>query len=251
MDTEILQQIGINQSEIKVYLTLLDIGISTTGPIMNKAKVSASKVYGLLERLIEKGLVSFIIKGKTKYYQASSPEALLDYMDEKEKSLSSKKEKIKQIIPYLQVRHNEQKEKQEARIFLGWKGVQNAYNLILDILPRGSDFIGFVQPTKEEEEKSVQLFYMQYHRKRIRNRYNTKLISTNDLRDVFRKEPYSNFKNFNVRYVSHCPSGLVIFEDNILMIEFGKNPVAVLISSQQIAASYRNLFHKTWKNASK
>src|SRR3989338_7547002 len=101
MNEELLQKIGLNKSEVKVYLNLLELGSSTTGPIMDKAKVSSSKIYGILERLIEKGLVSFIIKSKTKYYQASSPEAIFDYINEKEEEMEKQKEQIKKIIPEL------------------------------------------------------------------------------------------------------------------------------------------------------
>ena len=249
METELLQEIGLNKSEAKVYLTLLETGPTTTGPLMNKAKVSSSKIYGILERLIEKGLVSFIIQSKTKHYQAASPETLLDYLIQNEHQIESQKHRLKKLVGELQARAGVQTQKQEARLFLGWKGVQNAYNHILDILPTGSEFIGFVQPSKEEERREIKLFYLQYHKKRLDKRFKTKLISNGALRKVFEKEPYSSFKRFRVRYVEHCPSGLVIFKNNILLTAFEKKPVAVLIQSEQIAQSYRILFYAMWKAA--
>lgn len=251
MDSETLQQIGLNKSEAKVYLALLDLDSSTTGPLMSKAKVSASKIYGILERLIEKGLVSFVIQAKTRYYQASPPEALLDYLKERENAIHEQEKRVETLVQQLKIRQQEQTEKQEARIFLGWKGVQNAYNTILDILPAGSDLIGFVQPTKEEERKEVKLFYTQYHRKRVAKRYTTKLIASQHSRQVFEREPYTSFRRYEVRYVDNCPSGLVIFGDCILMIAFEEKPVAVMVRSRQIAASYRKLFYAMWKEARK
>ena len=251
METELLQEIGLNKSEAKIYLTLLEIGPTTTGPLMNKAQVSTSKIYGILERLIEKGLVSFIIQSKTKYYQAAPPETLQDYMSEKEAQLEKQKEKIKKFTNELKIRYSKKDKMQEARIFLGWKGVKTAYNLIIEILHAGSEFIGFVQPTTEEERREVKLFYQQYHKKRLERRYRTRLISSESLRTVFEKEPYSSFQRFNVRYAKNCPSGLVIFGDNILITAFEKKPVAVVIRSEQIAQSYRNLFYEMWKAARK
>ena len=251
METGLLQEIGLSKSEAKVYLTLVDLGPTTTGPLMNKARVSASKIYGILERLIEKGLASFIIQSKTKYYQAAPPETLLDYMREKEAQLENQKEKIKHFVNEVRIRQTRVEEKQEARIFLGWKGVQNAYNHIIEFLPAGSEFIGFVQPTTEEERKEVKLFYQQYHKKRLEKRYQTKLISNQSLRAIFQKEPYSSFQRFEVRYVKNCPSGLVVFGNNILIIAFEKKPVAIVIQSEQIARSYRDLFYEMWKVAKK
>lgn len=251
MKTALLQEIGLNKSEAKVYLTLLEIGPVTTGPLLSKAQVSSSKIYGILERLIGKGLVSFIIQSKTKYYQAAPPETLLDYMREEEEQQEIRKEKIKIFVNELRLKQSKQEEKQEARIFLGWKGVQNAYNLIIEMLPWGSEFIGFVQPTTEEERKEVKIFYQQYHKKRLEKKYHTKLISNESLRSIFEKEPYSSFRRFEVRYVKNCPAGLVIFGNNILIIAFEKKPVAIVIQSEPIAKSYRNLFYEMWKIARK
>jgi len=58
MQLEILQRVGLTPGEAKIYLALLELGQSTTGPIVNKSKVSTSKTYKILERLENKGLVS-------------------------------------------------------------------------------------------------------------------------------------------------------------------------------------------------
>jgi len=60
MDTEILSQIGLTNSEIKVYFALLELDTSTVGPIYEKAKVPDSKIYLILEKLKEKVLCGMI-----------------------------------------------------------------------------------------------------------------------------------------------------------------------------------------------
>ena len=51
MDTKILTDIGLTQGEIKVYLALLKLGKSSTGPIANEAQISRSKLYSILDKL--------------------------------------------------------------------------------------------------------------------------------------------------------------------------------------------------------
>ena len=85
MNKEIFKQIGFTDGETKVYLALLKLGSTTAGPLTHKSRVSRSKVYEILERLMEKGLVSFIIKEKTKYFQAAEPSKIQDYLEKKEK----------------------------------------------------------------------------------------------------------------------------------------------------------------------
>src|SRR3989344_6954322 len=101
MNTRILQEIGFTEGESRVYMALLELGTVTTGPIIKKSGISASKAYEILNRLTEKGFVSHIIKAKTKYFRAADPGRIIDYLDEKEKEIAGKKEEMKKIVPQL------------------------------------------------------------------------------------------------------------------------------------------------------
>jgi len=81
MDLHVLEEIGLTKGEAKVYLSLLSLGLTTTGPIVRESGVSASKVYKVLARLAKKGLVSYIVKKRTKFFRAADPERLLDFLE--------------------------------------------------------------------------------------------------------------------------------------------------------------------------
>jgi len=249
MEENVLYSLGLTKSEVKVYLTLLELGSSTTGPIMDKARVSSSKIYGILERLTEKGLVSFIIKSKTKYYQASSPDALMDYFSKKEIEIKQQEIEIKKLIPELKLKQNLLRNKREAQVYLGWKGIMNAFNFILEDLNKKDDYVGFAQTPGEEESKEVKLFFSQYQKKREEKRLNTKLIADKSQKNVFKSKPYADFKNFHVRYIENSPPGIVISRNNIFISAFGILPVGVIITSKEIADSFRNYFYKEWEKA--
>ena len=60
MKTEkLLEHIGLTKNEVKVYLALLDTGLTTTSAIIKETCINTSKVYESLERLLKKGLVSY------------------------------------------------------------------------------------------------------------------------------------------------------------------------------------------------
>ena len=98
----LLQQIGLTNAEINVYLALLELGSSTTGPIVEKSKASSSKIYEILEKLLQKGLVSFVIKNGMKHFEASDPQRLLDYLKEKETALKTQEQGLQQMLPELE-----------------------------------------------------------------------------------------------------------------------------------------------------
>jgi len=89
MIEEALHKIGLTDGEIRVYLTLMTLGSTTTGKITKYAGVSGSKVYEVLDRLMNKGLATTITKNGVKRFEATRPERLIDYLEEKEKVVLS------------------------------------------------------------------------------------------------------------------------------------------------------------------
>src|SRR3989344_2186615 len=93
-ETKELENIGLTKGEAKVYLALIELGSTTVGPLVKKANVAYSNIYEILNRLVDKGLVSYIVKSKTKYFQAASPKSFSDYFNKKEQELKFQNEEI-------------------------------------------------------------------------------------------------------------------------------------------------------------
>ena len=125
MDTSILEDIGLTQSEIKVYLTLLRLGASPAGPIVEKSTIQNSVVHRILPRLIEKGLITYILEGKKKYYQATDPKLLINYIEDKKK-------RVEELLPSLLAEQKLSKKKQEATIYRGVRGIKEILNKMPD-----------------------------------------------------------------------------------------------------------------------
>ena len=51
MEISLLKEVGLTEGEAKVYLALLELGASTSGPIVKKSRVSRSIIYNILEKL--------------------------------------------------------------------------------------------------------------------------------------------------------------------------------------------------------
>ena len=124
MDIKLLEKIGLTEGEAKVYMASLSLGQSTTGAIIKEAKVSTSKVYNILDRLSKKGLVSTIIKNNRKYFKASDPSRLKEFIEIKEKEILEEKAEIDKMIPSLQQMQKYAAPKQEAEILEGIRGIK-------------------------------------------------------------------------------------------------------------------------------
>jgi sugar-specific transcriptional regulator TrmB len=246
IDTSVLEDVGLTNAQIQVYISLLELGETTTGPLIKKSNLQNSVVYNALNQLIEKGLVTFVVRGKRKYFSATNPKNLISFLEEK-------KRKLEELLPQLIRKQKAKESKQEAKVFLGWKGMKAAFNSIFDALPEGSDYIGFAGGAEEQFNKETQEFFKSFQKKRHEMGYKVKLIANESSRKTFEK--YGYYKLFGrpeYRFVpGFAPVGVIIFGDNVMVVAFGEEPVAIIITSKQIAEVYRRFFWNMWKVANK
>ena len=87
MNTEVLQEFGLSKTEAKVYLALLELGKSKAGEVTKKSLVNRTNVYDALERLIEKGLVSYVSENNKKVFEAVNPQRLQEILKDKHEKL--------------------------------------------------------------------------------------------------------------------------------------------------------------------
>ena len=64
MDLNSFEGLGLTNAEIKVYMALLGLGIAGAGHIIEKSGLQSSVVHNTLNNLINKGFISFTLKGK-------------------------------------------------------------------------------------------------------------------------------------------------------------------------------------------
>ncbi|MEK6918220.1 MAG: helix-turn-helix domain-containing protein [Nanoarchaeota archaeon] len=236
MDTSVLEEIGLNKGEAKVYLALLELGESKVGPIIDKSGLVSSVVHVNINKLVENGLASYIKKGKIKFYKAVSPKQILDFIKEKEK-------KLLEIIPFLEEKQKKSEGKEEAEIFEGIKGITSMLNLIIENSKKGEEFFLFATDM-EEKQKEIQEFWEKYDLKRKEKRLIVKGIAPKKLRHLFAKREVLKMKYTN----SPLLSSITIFQDKVATISFGEKPVGYLIKSKQVSEMYKNYFRKMWKS---
>ena len=78
METNVLQELGLNEIEIKFYLELLKSESLLASELSSRLNLHRTTSYYILDNLIKKGLASYIIKSGKKYFIAMNPEKLLE-----------------------------------------------------------------------------------------------------------------------------------------------------------------------------
>lgn len=243
MNRAILGQIGLTKSEINVYLALLELGSSSTGKIVDTSGASSSKVYEILDRLMQKGLVSFIIKSGVKYFEAAPPERIMDYLKEKETTLNQQKQELKRIIPELELKRQLSKYKSEATIYKGMKGLETAYYSALKLLKPSDEMLVIAGPSRSE---TINRFFVKFSKERARRKVQMRAIwnerAKGELRTLPEKNPLSE-----VKYIPQTTSSSVeIFKNRVLIFPKTKDPLVISIDSEEVADSFRVQFEMWW-----
>src|SRR3989338_863859 len=119
-----LQKLGLTENESKVYLALLELGSTNAGQIIKKTKLHRNIVYDNLDKLIDKGLVSFIVAGKIKHFETTAPTELKEYIERQKKEIVEKEKLADEILPQIKARRETIERKQEASIFKGKKALR-------------------------------------------------------------------------------------------------------------------------------
>lgn len=248
MDTKLLEDIGLTEGETKVYIALLEIGTTTTGALVKKSGISASKVYLILDRLAKKGLVGHVIKEGVKYFQAAEPKRILDYVEEKEQELLEKKQSIMDMLPELVVKQQLGKEKRRAEIYEGKKGVTNLFRNILDDLKSGEHYYvigagyGFI-----EKIPGLWEFFYQYHAERAKHGIKVYMLANPSARENL--VPTTLHKG-EVRLL---PEELItnvqitFYKEKTFIILWSQDPIAFLIHNAEIVNSFKKYFDHLWK----
>lgn len=244
MDTKLLEEIGLTSSEIEIYLLLLKSGSAKVGKLMKEVSLHRSRVYEAINRLMGKGLVSYIIKNNVKFFEASDPENLLTYIEEQKEILEEKKGEINNLIPELRKQISPLMPQAEAHVLYGKEGFKTMRK---DVLKQKQTLylIGAVG----KEDKSVQYFFPNFDRLRVKSRIKMKVLYDAEVKGKsITKLELMETKYLPKEYSS--PAVINIYADRVVNVMWqGDNPICFMIINKGIADSYRKWFELLWINA--
>jgi sugar-specific transcriptional regulator TrmB len=216
----------------------LELGPSSAGAVLEKAGIQNSVFHLCVNRLIEKGLVSYARKNKFRVYSAANPENFLVYMKDKEKEIQA-------ILPELKAKQSFAREKQEVELFEGIKGVLTLLNILIDGAKKGDEFLFFsAEAETMEKSKEIQEFYVRYDAKRKDKGLIVKGIAPKSLQPLF-----ASRKALNMKYTDlPVPANTGICNNKMALISWGEKQTGVLINSKNIIEKQRKFFTAFWNS---
>jgi len=232
MNSQFLEDSGLTKNEAAIYLALIDLGPSRAGLITRKTGVHRRNVYDSIEKLIQKGLVSYIKENNIRLYSAVSPERLIEIQKERENNLLS-------VVPELERKFNAFKVKKETVFFKGKQALKSIFDdqikegkeiLVLEACPFANDIVKYYFPRYDKERQVKKI--------KVKALFTSKADY---------KIPLSEIKYLPKDLDS--PSATNVYGNKVAIILWTEEPFAILIDQKEIADSYRAYFELLWKSA--
>lgn len=237
MEETILQELGFTQAEAKVYLTLLRLGPVKVGQVIEKSGLQSSTIHNTLHSLIAKGFVRYVLRGKIKIYQSVEPGLILQEFKEKER-------KFEEIVPKLESMQQLTREKPQAEIYEGTRGVMTMLNELVEDSDPNDDYYFFAADVSGLNE-TIQKFFERFDKKRENKKLIVRGLARKELKPLFAKRKY-----LKTRYVDFpIPSNISFCNDKMALITWGEKPMGILVKSKQLICSQIDFFNESWKKA--
>ncbi len=248
MKLENLKELGLSEGEIKVYSAVLELGITGLNKIQEKTGIERRNIYDILNKLIEKGLISYTIEKGKRTYQCTHPNKLLEEIKNKEDSLIELKKQMPQIKDLFKL----SKPKIRAEIFRGNEAIKSLLNELLDYKESfwmgGSSFQKYTAVPK-----GLQLWFAHWMDRRVQKKH---IMHDLVARGTHLKglEP-SNVKKHKKLFYKYCqlpkgmygPMVIIIFGNKVAQTLWQAQSFAFVLESEKIKDSYIKYFKHFWK----
>ena len=248
MKEQLFEKLGLTKGEIKVYLALIRLGGSTIGPIVHESKVTKSKIYDILDKLIEKGLVGYITKSRIKHFTPNNPNMILEYIGKKEDELNKTKQEVKSILPELMLQKGIASKKRVAEIYEGLRGIKAIRDELMSTF-KPKDTLLVLGAPKIANVK-WEGWFLEFHKKRISNKINMNIIYNADAKEYGKKR--TKMPLTKVRYLPNdlvSPNWIDIFPDSILFVMVLQRPIAFVVRDKTMAKSFKSYFDIMWSTS--
>lgn len=240
-----LRKLGFSDKEARVYLSALNIGAVPVQDISKKAGVNRATTYVMIESLMERGLMGSIQKGKKRLYVAEPPDNILTLLRREREDLEEKEKSVKNILDDLRKMASSHVHPR-VTFFEGEAGIERLREeikktRIKEILEFSALDDAYKHFPPHDED----------HRQYFRKNHKIKLIYASES-GINLPKIESGVERRRISYKKYPFSGdVAIYGNNVAILNYSPKLISVLIESEGISATFRQMFNLAWETADK
>ncbi|MFA6537088.1 MAG: helix-turn-helix domain-containing protein [Patescibacteria group bacterium] len=250
---DLIAKSGLDETEAKVYLALLELGPATVSDVTKKAQITRTLGYHILEKLGHYGLVDRASSsGKKIIFTALHPNRLIQFVKNKknkwQRALTEVENNISELVNIYRVA-----EKPVIRYSSGADGLKN---LFLETLDSKTEILSILDiegwATTDFKE-----YAREYNCERAKKKLMEKiLVLDNKIGRDWMANFQGSFKYTNYRWIKpeilpnikNFGGEINIYENKVAIVIFKPAPMCIIIESSVLADILRSLHHLAWNS---
>lgn len=238
MDTEVLKQIGLTDTQSKTYLYLIEHGQSTPTEIADGIDESRTTVYSAAQRLEALGIITQKDKGKITAYAPNHPSSLERLAERRLRLAARQAQSLEGALPSLINFYNEHQNEPGATTFYGQEGIKMIWDKV--IATKAPYY--FVRSRYDEIADRDAL--EDFKKARVNSGIESEDITPSEFTNNTNKDSQKWLLTRTLlppdEYDS--PVEIDIFGDNVAFLNYAKDGMSTLIESPEIADAMRQFF---------
>lgn len=244
MDLNFLKKLGLSKGEIKVYLALLETGATSINNIHEKVGMDRRNIYDILNKLIEKGFVSYFEENKKRIFKTTDPNKILSYISEKKENLNIIEKEAEKTIPLLQNIFKKEKEELFTEIYRGSEGLKASWDDMLNY-----DAIYWIGSGNYVPDKSP-AFWKDWDKRRAKKKIKSIHLFRHEKKKEVNKKLVKEYK-FLPKEFSGNATVTAVYGDKVSQMLFEKKILVFVIKSKELAENYKRYHEYLWKHVAK
>lgn len=239
----LLQEMGLSSKEAEIYQILLKIGVTPAKAVVLEADMPRGTVYEILEQLTQKRLIEqFQNEKNITLFRARHPYAMKEFIESQKEKISQTEVKLDSLFPDFINLYNQTQNRPGVKFYEGVEGIKKVYE---NILKENKNFLlirASFEPTYEKE--IVPAILDDFIKQRVKNNISVTAITSQQTQAHPEKDKNNLFeRQWVAPELYNSPVEINIYGDKVAFLSFGKEVVGMIIESQQIAESLRQVFN--------
>ncbi len=246
MDKETLIKFGLTKREAEVYYSLLCVEEALASEICEKTNESRTNTYDTLNSLIKKGLVSHVIKSNKKYFMATDPKKLIEWIEIRKDEIEREKELAEKLIPELLKLKLPNQKKVIVEVYEGKEGLRTMLQETVDSAKKTKSLLIFGAISGHLRQLDP-IYHKRYFKERAENKIKTRYI-------FIEGEEHPTASNSEYRYLPKIYKSFAataVHGEEVSFWLLTDPAVVILVKSKEFAETYASNFEALWGIAKK
>lgn len=245
-----LEKLGLNEKEIKIYLTSLSLGQAPASVLWQKHNIVRSTANYTCQSLVDKWLMSVIQKGNTFLFSPENPQKLLSMVNKEYDIVEKKFHDTRMIMDDLQSLMNPARKLPKVKYFTGVDGV---IDLIEDVFTEENVIYWALELTEDMHPDITRYVNNEYIPKRKNSWVKSKMLFNN----THRTKKYQSLDEQMNRISLLTPqndfpfeSCLHIYWNKVAIYSYNKDDLTgILIENKYVKKMFFSIYKMAWNFA--